>query len=217
MIRIVCDACEREFEVGDEQAGEKVPCPRCGAINRVPDASGGRSEPRPAKAPAAGEGGLPPDEGPEQHICVVRPAMFRAHPFRAIFILLLFVAGIIGAVYAGKIEGTGGQILTYAALLPSLFAVLWAVKWWVSAFLWVRLTISNKRTVREEGIVKRRTSEVLHDHVRNVEIDQSLIQRMFGVGYIGISSAGQDDIEIEVRDIPNPYRVKELIDQYREM
>ena len=40
---------------------------------------------------------------------------------------------------------------------------------------------------------------------------------MLNVGYIGISSSGQDGIEIEVRDIPRPYDVKELIDEYREM
>ena len=61
------------------------------------------------------------------------------------------------------------------------------------------------------------TSEVLHDHVRNVEIRQSFLQRITKVGSLGISSSGQDGIEIEVRDMPKPYELKSLIDAYRNM
>jgi uncharacterized membrane protein YdbT with pleckstrin-like domain len=53
--------------------------------------------------------------------------------------------------------------------------------------------------------------------VRSVDIDQNFVQRIFRVGYIGIDSAGQDGIEIEIRDIPGPYEIKRLIDQYRKM
>ena len=105
----------------------------------------------------------------------------------------------------------------WVGVVMGVAAVIWWVAWYVSAHLWVKLRISNKRTVRREGIIRRHTSEVLHDHVRNVEIKQSFLQRVFKVGYIGISSAGQDDIEIQVHDIPKPYEIKKLIDEYRGM
>ncbi len=108
-------------------------------------------------------------------------------------------------------------ILRWLGILMVVCAIAWWVVWFVSAHLWVKLTISNKRTVRHEGIVRRHTSEVLHDHVRNVEIRQSFWQRLLKVGYVGISSSGQDGIEIEVRDIPRPYELKALIDEYRDM
>ncbi len=215
MIQIVCDNCEKTFEISDDLAGGKTKCPMCGDMNRIPEDPGLASAASPGDEPRPEKGVLPPDEGPEQHICDVRPAMFRAHPFRAILIFLLFVGGIVGAAYAWK--GEVSPWITYVALLPTVFAVLWAVKWWIAAHMWVKLSISNKRTVRQEGIITRKTSEVLHDHVRNVEIRQSFLQRILRVGFIGISSAGQDDIEIRVRDMPNPYRVKELIDMYRDM
>ena len=96
-------------------------------------------------------------------------------------------------------------------------AAAWWLMWFVLVHLWVKLRISNKRTIRRDGIIRRHTSEVLHDHVRNVEIKQSVIQRIFDVGYLGISSSGQDGIEIEILDIPEPYKVKALIDEYRDM
>jgi hypothetical protein len=201
VIRIDCDNCEKTFEARPEDAGGKVSCPYCGDINRVPEQH--RPESR----------GLPPDHGPEKEICTVHPAMFRAHPFRGLLILILLVGGIVGAAYAWK----DMRWLAYISLAPTVAAVVWAGIWTVSAFFWVRLVISNKRTVREEGIITRTTSEVLHDHVRNVEIRQSFLQRITNVGWIGISSAGQDDIEIQVKDIPSPYRIKKLIDEYRDM
>jgi len=48
-----------------------------------------------------------------------------------------------------------------------------------------------------------------------VQLDQTFFQRIFDVGKIGISSAGQADLEISVTGIPQPERVKDLIDRYR--
>ena len=59
------------------------------------------------------------------------------------------------------------------------------------------------------------TNEILHSHVRNIQINQSIFQRLMHVGSIGISSSGQAGIEIFIRGIPHPYDVKRIIDQYR--
>ncbi len=204
MITIECDDCERTFDIEDEQAGGKVACPYCGDMNRVPEAHGPQTK------------GLPPDEGPEQDISVVHPAMFRAHPFRFLAIAVLVLGGI-GLAVAAMSSDKVWAWLSWVGLVLSVAGAIWWVVWYVAAHLWVKLTISNKRTIRHEGIIRRHTSEVLHDHVRNVEIKQSFLQRILNVGYIGISSSGQDGIEIEVRDIPRPYALKALIDEYREM
>ncbi|UCD74160.1 MAG: PH domain-containing protein [Phycisphaerales bacterium] len=215
MIPITCDNCERPFEARDEDAGGKVACPYCGDVNRVPAAP-------PGAAAAKEEHALPPDGGPEQRIQIVRPAMFRAHPLRAVIIALLILGGIVLAVWLGTLDKPqwvteSRTWLVYGALALGLIGLLWLAKWWVRAHMWVKLEISNKRIIRHEGIITRKTSEVLHDHVRNVEIRQTFFQRLFGVGYIGIASAGQEGIEIQVHDIPGPDKVKALIDRYREM
>jgi predicted Zn finger-like uncharacterized protein len=202
MISITCDNCERVFEVDDEQAGGKVPCPMCGDINRVPESAG------------AADDGLPPDSGPEKHICTIRPAMARAHPFRALLIFILFAGGIAVAIWLRE-----RTWLVYPCLAISLFALIWAAIWWVSTHMWVQLRISNKRSVHEVGIIRRSTSEVLHDHVLNVQIDQSFLARILGTGTIRIDSAAGygDQAEIQVRDVPKPYEIKNLIDRYRNM
>lgn len=211
MIKIECDNCEKTFEVDDEKAGQKAPCPECGDVNRIPVSVSTREPERGSE-----RRGPPPDEGPEQEICVVHPAMFRAHPFRGLLLLVLLIGGVVLGITA-QFSGSVPKWLSYVGLVFAAGAIGWWVVWYIAAHLWVKLTISNKRTIRQEGIIRRATSEVLHDHVRNVEIKQSFIQRIFGTGYLGISSAGQDDIEIEVFDLPKPYEIKALIDEYRDM
>ena len=209
MITIECDDCERTFEIEDEQAGGKVACPYCGDMNRVPEAQDSITKGPEAK-------GLPPDAGPEQDICTIHPAMFCAHPFKFSAIVLLTLGGLF-LIFAAKPMESLYDGLSYLGMVMALAGAIWWVYWFVASHLRVKLTISNKRTIRHEGIIRRHTSEVLHDHVRNVEIRQSLLQRILKVGYIGISSSGQDGIEIQVKDMPRPYAIKALIDEYREM
>lgn len=210
MIEIQCDRCERTVQVEDDKAGQKIDCPYCGDVNRVPGErgtaagppSGTKGSAEPDRAAAAG---LPPDSGPEQHVCVVKPAMVRAHPLLALILAILFVGGIVGAF----------ALQLYMLILSLAVAIFWA-GWWVKKQT-VKLEITNKRTVVRKGLLSKSTSEVLHDHVRNIQMDQSLVGRIFGVGSIGISSAGQDDIEIQVHDVPNPARIRSVIDAYRPM
>ena len=205
MISIICDKCEETFQVDPATSGPKVPCPNCGDINRVE--AGLTAPPAPAGA-AAGN-------GPEQEVSVVRPAMFRAHPFRYALVVLLLIGGVAGAIASAAIVIAAW--LAIPCVILAVGAAGWFAWWWLTTHWWMRLIISNKRTVRHEGIIRRHTTEVLHDHVRSVDINQTFMQRILKVGSIGIDSAGQDGVEIEVRDIPAPYEVKRVIDQYRKM
>ena len=144
------------------------------------------------------------------------PAMFRAHPFRGMLLLLVLVGGGVVVIAAAASEAVPAQLAGLGVVMM-LAATVWWLVWFVTAHLWVKLRISNKRTIRRDGISRRHTSEGMHDHVRNVEIKQTVVQRVFNVGYLGISSSGQDGIEIEILDIPEPYKVKALIDEYRDM
>ena len=170
MIRKRCDNCETVLEFDESQAGQKVKCPECGDMNVLPELAD--------RAVAAG---LPPDAGPEQEVLVLRPALFRAHPF-----LCIFTLGIA-------------------------FIFMWF------QHLGESLTITNKRTTRRVGLFSKDTTEVLHDHVRNIQVYQSFWNRMFNVGRIGISSAGQSTIEIVAEAVPRPNEVKKVIDCYRPM
>jgi uncharacterized membrane protein YdbT with pleckstrin-like domain len=115
------------------------------------------------------------------------PAMFRTNPvyFVLCLILCLVVIGII------------------------LLLV------WYLQTRGTTLTVTTEQTTLRRGILSRTTNDVFHENVRNIIARQSFFQRMMGTGYIGISSSGQSGIEIEVSGIPDPDRIKDLIDECR--
>jgi len=219
-MQIECDNCERLINVPADHDKPKIACPYCGDVNRIPE---NVNEVADADAPAERDSGgeeapvnLPPKTEAERTICVLRPAMGRAHPFQFGLMIVLGLGGIVLAIMS-----RAGESVPPWALWPGLMllavSIIWWIGWWCATRLWLKLTVSNKRTIRQEGIIQRHTTEVLHDHVRSVDIQQSLTQRIFNVGTVGIDSAGQDDVEIVMRNIPRPYEVKKIIDQYRKM
>ena len=124
----------------------------------------------------------------EQTLYDEHPAMFRNHPFAFILCIVLIAA-----------FGLGLLILLI---------------WWLNT-LGTRLTVTNTRITLRKGILSKYTNEVYHTDIRNVQIDQSLFQRILDVGTVGFSTAGQDGIEISVAGIPRPESVRDIIDTYR--
>jgi uncharacterized membrane protein YdbT with pleckstrin-like domain len=123
----------------------------------------------------------------EQTLYEAHPAMFRNHPFGFILCLLLSVVGV--------------------GLLIFLY-------WWLKC-LGNTLTVTEQKTTLRTGILSKTINEVFHSDVRSIQVSQSLFQRIFGVGSIGISSAGQSSIEIVATGIPDPNKVRELINTHR--
>lgn len=245
MISFHCDRCDRVIEVADDMAGARLECSDCGDMNIVPArseagpgvsraASGavggaagrGAAAPAAEAAPASRAGshrdealktaGLPPASGPEQTIKTVHPAMFRAIP--ALFILLcLFVAGgLIGSAVFALRSGSKDTNTLYAALCLVLAAIgaIWLFIWWLKCHH-VTLKITNKRTILDLGLLSKNTSEVSHDNIRNFQVRQTFLGRLLNVGSIGISSSGQDEIEINASHIAKPMELRRIIDLYR--
>jgi hypothetical protein len=82
-------------------------------------------------------------------------------------------------------------------------------------YLGEKIQVTNKRTILRRGFFSKQTTEVLHDHVRNIQVTQTFWNRVFDVGTLGISSSGQEGIEIVAWNIPHPEDVKRTIDMYR--
>ncbi len=205
MITIECDRCEKSLQVADALAGSKYECPHCGDMNLVPD----KPQTRPKdKAEALG---LPPDSGQEQRVMLVRPAMFRARPMRYCAMVLGFLAGLFSLGYGMTNDK---PVLTWLGIAVAVICMGIFIIWKIST-LSAALEITNKRTIERRGLLSKATSEVVHDNIRNIQIHQSFWERIFGVGQIGISSSGQDGIEISMKNLAKPDRIRETIDAYR--
>jgi uncharacterized membrane protein YdbT with pleckstrin-like domain len=99
-----------------------------------------------------------------------------------------------------------GFVVT-AILCLVVVGIFMMLTWWLRT-KGTTLTVTNKRTRVRRGILSKSITEVWHSDVRNVVLEQTFFQRIFGVGRIGISSAGQSGMEINVSGISDPERVK---------
>jgi uncharacterized membrane protein YdbT with pleckstrin-like domain len=124
---------------------------------------------------------------PESVLYESHPSVFRSRPFSYIFVCVLSLVGI--------------------GLIIHLY-------WWLKRKA-TKLTVTDQRTSLRRGLLSRHITEVYHSDVRNIELRQTLLQRIFRVGTIGVSSAGQAGMEIFVKGMPYPDKIKEIIDKYR--
>ena len=220
MIRFECDKCDMEIEVEDDLTGTKHECLGCGDINRVPSTgtdSAAEDENEPAetdskKADRAAKAGFPPDFGPEVRVQLVRRCWFRSRMIRFSFVVLLILAGLIGSLW---ILISDKNILWLAISVPMALGGVGMLCWWWFDRLGASIEITTKRTIMHLGIFSKSSSEVVHDNIRNIQIDQSFLQRVANVGKIGISSSGQDGVELQVNHLKDPDNLRKIIDLYR--
>lgn len=112
------------------------------------------------------------------------PAMFKNNPLGFILALLLVPVGI--------------------GILILLF---WYLK--VKA---EKLVVTEHDVVFEKGLLSKEHSEINIESIRTVKVSQSFFDRIFGTGVIALYTAG-DTPEIIARGMPEPNRVRELINE----
>jgi uncharacterized membrane protein YdbT with pleckstrin-like domain len=98
----------------------------------------------------------------------------------------------------------------------AVLALIWMVAWKIHN-LGEGLKITTKRTIETKGLLSKATSEVLHADIRNIQVKQSFLDRVWNVGTLGLSSSAEHEDEIEMRNVPNPMKVRGVIDLYRPM
>ena len=200
-VELDCDACGRIFSASTSES--RATCPHCGDVNRVsngtPVATVRRSDGR---------------DGAETVLRMVRPALVRGHPLASLGSGGLAIGGLVTITivntsdWAGWLGWLGGTGL--------LVGVAWMAWIFVLGHRWDRLRITTHRTIDERGIVMRSTSEVLHAHVRNLRITQSIWQRLVGIGDLEIdSAAGDGQADIRIQNVPDPDGIKRLVDRHR--
>ena len=155
----------------------------------------------------------PQSEQDEIELYKANPSMFRNHPFAYILTIFAPVLGIVLAIYLVTKEQPPWVWLSVLVLLVGGGIVTY-LTWWLKSKM-TTLTVTSMRTKLRTGLLARNITEVWHQDVRNVQLHQGFWHRIMGVGEIGVSSAAQSEIEIKVKGLPDPDRIKKLIDQYR--
>lgn len=200
-----CPRCGATVEVPRHLIDETVTCPRpdCRQPFRVEAPSGRFVESDRSPDYKVDRAGA----APEEVLAEVHPAFFRAHLFWTLLIVAVAVAGAAGVVW-GLGQSLASMWVGGLALLGVSFLFLVAGS---IAKRHIVLRITTVRSVLERGFVSKETSEVRHRDARNIQVDQSFFERLLRVGDLAISSAGQDDLEIVLRGIPDPNGVAQIV------
>ena len=114
------------------------------------------------------------------------PTMFQGSPFY-----------FIGAVLLIPAAGLGLLIL---------------LGWWIHCKQ-TRVCLDRHHTLVERGILSKDRIEMRHARVRAVHVYQSFMQRMTGSGDVQVYTTG-DRPEFTVKNMPNPHRIREIINEY---
>jgi hypothetical protein len=219
-----CPHCQEQAEVTLAKVGQVNECPACGRpfqaevpigrmMHQRPDGEWAVASETPARRPSPSE----------KTIMTVHRAMFRARPLKYLALVLALIIGLAGMLYFGvpredSAVGNWGRPIT--VVISNVFAIL-AVASLISLNIWLlrtrfeSLNITGERSIWSRGMFDRETSEIQHDDIRNIQIKQSFIDRILGVGRIAISSAGQDDMEIDIQGVPDPSRVADTVRSYQ--
>jgi len=81
--------------------------------------------------------------------------------------------------------------ILFGALLLPLFGaglLLWLWAWII--YRTTELAITNKRVIAKTGLIQRRTIEMFLEKIESIQVDQSVLGRMFNFGSVVISGTG---------------------------
>ena len=137
--------------------------------------------------------------------------MFEGRPsWRAIigfYITGTLVAAAIGAVVA-LIGNTGTGVGVFVVVFLVVVLVGWVRR------IGTRYAITNERLTIQRGILSRHRQETRLTRVQNVNTDQTVIQRMLGVGVVDFDTAGTDapDSEFAFWGVADPGGVAKMVD-----
>lgn len=210
-----CSAC------GAEVAENAIYCHQCGervdgAGSRPPDetGTGARPEPRDQFQNAAGRRG---DEDDDEDEDVLWEGRYSPRDMFGAWILcgLITVAVVALAIWLSTTGRLGWQVIWGSA------AVLVLIAWGYPGvkLLYRRMSVSyrltSQRFFHEAGILRHVTDRIEVIDIDDVACEQSLLQRMFGVGTIHITSSDRSHPELDLPGIENPREVAGKMDDAR--
>jgi uncharacterized membrane protein YdbT with pleckstrin-like domain len=123
-----------------------------------------------------------------------------------------YVGGLILAalvlVVLGWLADSWPPAVVVAAILAALTLIVGYLRRVSTKYL-----ITTQRLRISRGIVRRSVQETRLDRVQNVNYQQSVLDRVFGVGNVDFDTAGTDDSEFRFEWVNGPEKVVRAVDE----
>ena len=197
---------------GDESSyGQRVTCRKCQATILIPAApiSTGPQTARLIPERTAAAPLVPEEVKQETDIFNLSPVA-RAFPGQ-ILLGLIFIGMSIGLA----LRAHDFSWPRWVALVPLALGVLLLLLLWIRVKS-CRYRLTTQRLFVRRGWLARHVDELELYRVKDVVVDQGILQRVLGYGTITVLSDDDTTPEVDLVRISNPIKVKELIrTQYR--
>lgn len=118
-------------------------------------------------------------------------------------VLLVGLANFYGPAHVGT--RVAHLVSSAAAALALYFLLLMFYR----HLAW-RYLIDEQNIESYQGVLARRVHSIRIGDLRNVNVNQSVMQRLLGVGDVEFSSAAGGDVEVVFFGVADPMQVKEL-------
>jgi uncharacterized membrane protein YdbT with pleckstrin-like domain len=135
---------------------------------------------------------------------VIRPTM-KFIKLGYLVVLLAIVAGIVGA---SMLPQDDVQYRYWVAGLPALL-LIWPIRRHF-ARQFTKATIAGDKLRYEVGVLSKSTRNISLPKVQDARVDQTVLQRVFGVGNLSIETAGETS-RLTMRNVDEPQKVADEI------
>jgi uncharacterized membrane protein YdbT with pleckstrin-like domain len=105
-------------------------------------------------------------------------------------------------------DGTGSMVLLLAAAAFGVSALILVVPPFLER-LGTEIAITDRRIIYKTGLVQRHTVEISMDKVESVDVDQSVLGRIFGYGTVTVRGTGE--AAEPLRDVAAPIALRNAV------
>jgi uncharacterized membrane protein YdbT with pleckstrin-like domain len=124
---------------------------------------------------------------------------------RAVYIpsVLLWLVALVLAVAGSTLQP--GSVWLWSAVVVALVAAVSGLKAWFRRWT-TEIDVTDRRVVYKRGFIRRHTVEINMDKVESVDVDQSVLGRLFDYGDIVIRGTGVGIEPLRGIDSPLAFR-----------
>jgi len=123
----------------------------------------------------------------------------------AILLALCAIASFIVAETSAPLAGVGA----FAAVFFALATIVTFVPAWFQRFT-TEIVVTNRRIILKRGLIRRHTVEMNMTKVESVDVDQTLLGRLFNYGNITIRGTGSSFETLS--KIDSPLKLRATVD-----
>jgi len=135
--------------------------------------------------------------------------MFADEPGWFVIAVVIIAAGLVGVGLVYSYVNEPGLWLGLSPLVITIAGLVWLLVWYIKNRCTL-VTVGDERILLSQGVFAKERIEVELSSIRTVEIDQTLVDRIFNVGILKIYTAG-DRPELKQGGMPDPERLRSAL------